>query len=330
MIYLRLFFHGLIAFAIAPHQSQITALLVASHDDQSRCIAKHSGTLVFPTTDQTNCRNAKCDWNANLCTCTLDADAHHQTITIGATANPEVTDPDHEPPSSALPATSTDAADVAYLMNMSNLGSEVMQTALTGNPGNLVARMVSPYTRLTACDLATDPDTDDVLHSNNFHSFGSAKRGWDQAIAQGLAAEADVPPGNVTLTLGPFESGGGTSYTLALLPGTCSDGTTNCIEVYLEYTRPPFADLTDDCNKAGVGRDFAFYFDLATLSPPFDNRLVPQVDADPSTPVKVAKIQPAICPKRHTYTPQISHGRTGATTQSSHPACAMAVFYDFQ
>jgi hypothetical protein len=340
MIILRIVFHGLIAFVPSPHHSQMTALLVASLPDPNQCIAKHDARLMFPTGDSDKCIPAVgCSYGADhICTCTLD----YKTIAFPVSALPASTEPGHQPPH-VLPATKDAAADMAYLVNMSNLGYDILRTAVTGDPGNppLVARMVFPYTRLAACDLATDQGDDDLPHSYNFHPYLSAQVGWDQPLAQGLVTEADVPSGDVSLELNTLGASG--SPTTFKLTATCVHQKCTA-EVTLENTRDPYIQQ-DPCND-GVGRDFAFYYDLTTVPLSFAFRPVPEVD-DVAGNITAGDLEPAMCPARtESHGPladQASwrqrigkrHGRrepieAHATTVYSHPVCAMAVFYPYQ
>jgi len=328
MLIVRIFFQGLIAFVPAPHQSQMTALLVDSKNDSAQCIALHHAELVFPTADARKCTDAGCTWANNRCTC----EPKRQTIAVQTKSVPAPTEPGHEP-IEALPLTKESASDMAYVVNMSNLGVgyDILRSAVTGDPGNLVARMAFPYTRITSCDLATDPDTDDVLHSYDFHPFGAARHGWNQPLAQGLVVEAEVASGGVSLVLAPLGTAGGSPVTFDLTPTPCGGG--QCIDIQLSNMRPELR-CGDPCNN-GIGRDFAFYYDLATVPPPFAQRPIPNIDKS-SFGGKVADIQPVICPPRPPSCPPESTSSRVTTDDLhpvsiySHPVCAMAVFYPSQ
>ena len=315
---LRLLMHGLIALVPnSPVPSQVTALLLdTSKLDSvkvaSRCVADHIPMIIFKASPGT-C-NGACSLyppDDTLCQCSL----HHQEVTISAPA----TKSSQELKSRATPALpdSPDAAeDFSNLVNMANLNQTLNPAFLTGKPDALAARVAFPFTRLKACYLAsrTDDQTDRI-HMFSIHRLGSLSEVGNlrQPVAQGLVAEADVAASNVDLKLLNLDNSQTQTFTLS--PATCGDGQ-SCVEILLENHRAMMNE-GDPCDKGGVARDFAFFYDLTVGPPDWDSRLVPQ--SEPSSVGRTAKELESVTCKQ---LGDKLHGKT----LFSRPVCPMAVF----
>jgi hypothetical protein len=323
MIVLRILLHGLIALVPMPHSSRMAALAidVVNPAVQQKCTAPHVPTLTF-TPLQGPCP-AGCHpsgQSGQSCSCTLPAGSL-QVVGFEATAAPMLSEPRREPPDS-LPEDEQHAAEFSFLFNLDNINYKLLKTALNDDPGNLVARMVFPYTRLTACDLAIDPATlggyepEVPVHSFNFHPEGSAMGGRSQPVAQGLVAEADVS-GSVSLLLAKYGDQG--VVKIPLQSSTCA-GDKTCVEVSLMNDREKPLKPEDPCNNPG--RDFAYFYELATLPLPWAQRPIPHLETRQTSHAE-KDLQPVACGN-------LMSGTFHPKGFYTHPVCAMAMFYPYQ
>lgn len=339
MLVLRIFFPGLIAFVPLPHSSQMAALVVdaVNPDPSLKCTAAHTPKLTFTPASGTcpdGCSHSSDDSHASGdCTCKFKGRKQEALEVIGfqPTASPMPSDPRREPPNSFPdhPQDGVEAGEFSFIFNLSNIGFDVLKTAVSGDPDHLVARMVFPYTRLTACSLALDSDIDTHLHSYNFHPEGSHQRGRSQPVAQGLEVEANISGESVSLVLGKFGSAGPVTIPLAAVP--CEEDR-KCVDLWLENDREvlPSSDPCDD-----PGRDFGFFYDLATVAPPWGQRPIPHEERNLPQGHDGGGVHPGVCPMEMTEeqfraAPHKMKSMATPETYHTHPICAMAMFYPYQ
>jgi hypothetical protein len=315
-LFLRVFFHGLIAFVPQPNASQatsLTALLVNAVKvpmNASYCVTSHKANVTF-LYDPTACRESGCspdNQDVNRCSCPLQG---LKKISLSSLPDKNsVAQPLNGPTPHSMPANSTEADSFSYLINLNRWNLTLDPRFLSSSPpADLVGRFDFPFTHLHACSLAQVAAAGtELVRSFGLGPLGSAPSGTMQAVAQGLAADIDLAgESSVTLSLTDVGTGTVRSFTLQSQSNCGSSGP--CIMLWVDNERP--SDIADPACNDGVGRDFAFLSALVGNPPPaWDARLLPK--ADLSSGVDPASIMTDVCD-------HIMHGPT------SRPVCAMAV-----
>jgi hypothetical protein len=284
--------HGLIALvpmSTASGVDHMTALMVnalSQPGDMDQCFARHTPILEFPITDTggASCIEAGCTVNVDTCQCDFSKTPRKQ---VELAITPPLSTVPHAPfnpaPQSALPFDSNAAADLAYLVNLSRpplngkLNPDVLSADPAKVPNAVIARMYFPFDSVTPCSLAVSSDEgSDQVHTLAFRpNHGDEKAGeLEQALAQRAVASVNIPDGaQVAVKISDFD--GTNAHLVALVT------TLNIINNKPEYMIMIHDDrdslAIDDACENGVGRDFAFFYDL-TLSPPsWKDRPVPHV-----------------------------------------------------
>lgn len=312
--------HGMIALvpmaASSTAPSSMTALVV----DGSRpiggieCFAEHFPKLTLRASNDV-CLAAGCEVSGSTsCSCTAALKGHQVTLVVQPPIPPPVS-------SSAIKASRTQlartipfdtdsAGDFRYFANLSLMNQTVNPTVFgAAPPDRLTARMTFPLDSLAACSFATRRDDGaDNVHEMGFRPLGSEEQESDvsQAVAQKLVATAMVPDGpapaqSATIELADFD--GSNVHRIPLMAGLQG----YFIELENERARPlPTDDRCDD----GIGRDFAFYYELAASPPAPAQRPLPHVK--PTHWKSLANLESQAC----------NPGKGGM----SKPICAMASF----
>jgi hypothetical protein len=321
-VLLRIFFHGMIALVpMADGSNHMTALLVNASkvpDVASKCVAVHTPKLRF-LTSSAECIAAGsigCKVVGGSCSC----EARRQEISLGTTVKPAQINFNGQPPHK-LPKTPADeGAEFSYMANILNLSGSLLNedfVKLKSPPSALLDRMTFAYDSVEPCMLAARnlPAGGSEIHTFSFGRLGDPTGTiMGQAIAQMMAAQAIVPfdgtTNKVTLSIVGFDSP--TSFTMNLLPEPCDPhgGTTPlCIDIDLANVRDS-APVGSGCDD-GVGRDFAFFYELLKTPPPWEARLVPIDDNTVKVDAKVLEIKECA---DHSKAPM------------NRPICAMASF----
>jgi hypothetical protein len=267
---------GLIALAPAPDgTNQLFALLPdATNPPATRaCAAPHVPQLEIQVSDA-ECAAAHCTLGA-LCSCSLVRDEIALSIspapTIGATSL-LTKSPPHD-----LPFDRTEAFDFGYVGNLAalqmSLNPHFRDDAVP--PSNLVARMKFPFDHVAACSLSTRRDEgSDNAHVLVLRPLGAPETGKEtvrQALAQQLIATIDAAD-SVTLTLTKFDDPTNVRTFHLISP-------TGATEFQITLANERAAGLAVDAPcEDGIGRDFAYFYDLA-VNPPatWDDRPIPHV-----------------------------------------------------
>lgn len=313
--------HGLIALVpladtggLANH---VMALLVDARSNPAdvKCFAPHIPRIRFPTSaaECTAVADDGCTWKGSACECILDG----QEIELLPDTQPQKRLLD-ERPASSLPPDSKSASSFAYLGNLSQLGSPVDPAFKKGGPlpsalqKKIAARFRFPFDRLIACNLASRREKEiDYVHPLSFRRLHDPEKPSDasQALAQTVIAEVEVPldttaKQEMVLHLRPLAGGAGAERTFKIRrsPGVL-------IELSNDRRMSPSFE-NDPCDD-GIGRDFAFFYELAENPPAWAERKVPHVKSgqgrkfeellpDECKPVKDPSSRP-VCPMGSSY-----------------------------
>jgi hypothetical protein len=176
----------------------------------------------------------------------------------------------HKQPQRSIPFDQSDATDFSYIANVAQppinmiINPEVFSPM---PPSSLAVRMNLPFESVSACSLVTDED--DGVIAMGFRQIGAHEQGGEvsQALAQSAIVKFMAPKNEpVTITIRDFD--GSNAYILRLRAG--ADG------YYIELSNNRELPLSvDDPCADGIGRDFAFFFDLAQNPPAWKDRLIP-------------------------------------------------------
>lgn len=310
---------GLIALVPIHGRSGIdymTALLVDGRQppgEASDCVkdhaadhtAMHHAAIRFSTQSRECTDVQECSMKSGRCTC--DLDRMEISIIPSPSPPPPATSNLREPtrpPILPFDNSRGSAGSFENIPSLNLLGQRLNQDFLAVSPPSaLVGRFQFPVESLLACNLSTRPDDRTAnVHPLQFRKVGAEPQSGDltQAGAQKLVAKftlslPDEPVMVPKLRLRSFD--GSVSHEFELL------GSRLRIEV-LNH-RPELLPVDDPCDD-GVGRDFAFFYDLVESPPAWKDRKVPHVkftvlksltDVDPPDcePYKAPMSRP-ICP----------------------------------
>lgn len=309
---LQILLHGLIALVPmneADGAHHMTALLVDARTAPAGmtmpCFAPHVAELRLKPEDTASCQPAGCTADGGLCICALD----RQNVTLSISPPLDLEKKTlNKKPQHGLPFDLGSADDFSYIANLSEQGWELDRKFLDAVPPDaLVARMEFPFEAAKACALGVRRDEG----SRNVHPLGFRPHGdpekpgeYSQALAQQAVALLEVPEdAKVTVTLRKF---GGNGRDLVLAPGV--DG------YVIELTNmryPHKLDIDDPCDD-GIGREFAFFYELVKNKPAWKDRPVPHVKY--TRWKSVSDLETKDCTLRRYH------------TASSRPICPMASF----
>ncbi|MFL6261228.1 MAG: hypothetical protein ACJ76Y_16130 [Thermoanaerobaculia bacterium] len=286
---IHIILHGLIALVPATDPggvvNHMTALLVDARNEPpglpsgfKECFVSHQSVLTVKVDDSAQCKQAGCTFEGqDDCVCKLD----RTEISLA----PDVDLQKQQLaklPASSLPFDQQHANDFSYVANMSQppLHQELDPRFLEPlPPPELAARMTFPFASIAACSLGTRRDEgSENVHPLGFRPLRATEQPGEvnQAMAQRLVASYEISQGPLILTLSTF--GGGNQRHLTLKPigddyeimlvnmrGAKSDGTI-----------PNDVSVDEACDD-GVGRDFAFFYQLVKNPPPWEKRPIPHI-----------------------------------------------------
>lgn len=296
---LRIILQGLMALVPTTDPAGVnhmTALLVDGRmAHAAECPLEHHPALSFLARRSAECIQANCTAIGNECRCPENVLVRKQ-ITLGF--NPEVNFETQRPnnsPVKGLPANRDEAADFSYVANLSQapFGLTLNPDYLTNHPAaNLLARMVVPLQAVTACALAAREDAgESFAHSMSFRKLHdpSTKTDMNQALAQLVIVQLDVPADGTEVSLHVSDLDGGNDQAIALLPGSRG------YKIDLSNQPRELLDRDDPCND-GVARHFAMFYDLAQGVVAPSKRLLPHVRFTQSK--SLDELKPVICDER--------------------------------
>jgi hypothetical protein len=279
-------------------------------------VAAHTPELMFiaPAAECTAAAGIGCKVAGPYCSCT----AVRQEIKVGAEVKPAAAKFNHQP-ARRLPKTAAEqSAEFSYMPNLLNLPRVALNpdVFLPKPPAAVLGRMTFAFDSMETCVLSGKDISKDQSEVRTF-SFGRAGDTTGsttrQAIAYMMAGKATVPydgsTHQVVLSLTGLDTA--TSFTMHLRPDLCDphDGSTDqCIDIHLRNVRPELNGMSG-CD--GVGRDFAFFYDLVKDPPPWEARLVPIDDNTDKIDAKLLEI------------PECVKNMKGPMNR---PICAMASF----
>jgi hypothetical protein len=315
---IHIILHGLIALApttgaaITNPANHMTALLVDARrqpPEYATCFASHQPMLVVKTPTTQECVAQGCTSSKpsdkDDCTCTL----LREEVSLQAGLKPEKAASKlqlRSQPEKGIPDSKEGAADFSYVANLSQLGQQLDDRFLAPHPPiALIARMTFPVESVSACSLGTRPDEgNENIYPMGFRPLHEDEKAGDasQALAQGVVATFETDQDPIIITLTDFESG--SQRKLTLKPS--ADGE---YDVYLMNARHDLS--SDDPCDDGVGRDFAFFYDLVKSPEEWENREIPHVKYKNATNPAVLTNQTC---GQHFKVP------------NSHPICVMAAF----
>jgi hypothetical protein len=321
-VLLRIFLHGLIALVpMDDGSNRMRALLVDARkppDVSAHCVAAHSPELRF-LTSAAECLAAAsvgCQIVGDYCSCAVE----RQEIVLSASVRP-ITVTFNTQPSRRLPKTPGEqAAETSYMANVLNLPHVSLNPdmlSLTPPPPKAVLdRMTFAFDSIETCMLAGK----NIPGGAEVHTFSFGRAGeptgsmMRQAIADMMAAKATVPfdaTNKVIVSVTGFDAP--TSFSMSLIPEPCdptSGSSDQCVDITLANVRPSLPLGPNGCDD-GVGRDFAFFYELVKDPPPWEARLVP-ID-DKSDKIDASLLEIPEC-KNHPKGPM------------NRPICGMASF----
>ncbi len=283
-VLLRIFFHGMIAFVpMTGGGNQMKALLVDSQtppDVASRCVAEHRPELRFRTSNSECIAAASigCQVDGADCSCSLV----RQEISFATTVTPAQVKFNVQPPRKMPDSPTSEAAELSYIPNILNIhNAKLNQDFLNLKPKLLLDRMTFSYDTVEPCMLAARnlAAGGSEVHTFSFGRLGDTTGSFmGQAIAQMMTAQATVPYDGITTMVGLNVLGFDhpTSFSMNLLTQPCDphgSPTPVCIDVTLGNAREELP-TPSECDD-GVGRDFAFFYELLNNPPPWESRLLP-------------------------------------------------------
>jgi hypothetical protein len=305
---LHVMLHGLIALTPindADGANRITALLVDARTEPPgytlQCFAEHIPTLKVTPQTTAECRNAQCKVVGAQCECALS----RQEVTLSIDPPLQLAKRRlNMRPQNSLPFDQQSAHDFSYVANLTQgpLGRELDPRFLDAIPPDaLVARMSLPLENIETCSFSARQDEgNQLVHPLSFRKAGDLEKPGDgsQALAQEVMSLVTLPEqATVTVTISDF--GGGNRHDLRLKRGDKG--------YKIELTNMRKVDLLpgDPCDD-GIGRDFAFFYELVKDKPDWKDRLIPHIkytrwksskdlDTDRCHPVKAPSSRP-ICP----------------------------------
>jgi hypothetical protein len=222
-------------------------------------------------------------------------------------------------PQRELPFGPSDAGAFAYIANLAlpPINATLDEAFLSKDPNvpvpdKLIARMTFPFESVNACTLAIrSTEGSDTVHSLGFWPLHENEQpdGLSQALAQQAVASIQTPDGtSVVVTISDFDGSNAKPIRVA----TELNSELNSLEylVVLENSRPELRP--DDKCDDGVGRDFAFFYDLSKNPMKWTQRPIPHIKYNRWKSAREVPV--AECQKHKTF------------AMTSRPICAMATF----
>jgi hypothetical protein len=282
----RIILQGLIALVPqnGPDGATMTALVVNAMNTQNvDCYAHHKAELRFPTPD---CNLAAgCGYETGIiCLCSLQ----NQEISFLPQQTGRSPVPLDGHPDRPVPFDRSTAGNFAYVANLSNLGYHLDPVFLSHDPliplsPVLAARFEFPFDTASSCAFVTRQDDGaDYVVPTNFRPPNRTEDPTRDKMNQALAQKVEATVGmnlnsgeQLMLRLTPLsgQSGESHDFRVAVGSGEVEIRLTNDREDHGEFMNHPDKPCADD-----VGRDFAFFYELA-LDKPMDwnQRPIPHV-----------------------------------------------------
>ncbi len=283
----RIILQGLIALVPqnGPDGATMTALVVNAVNTQNvDCYAHHKAELRFPTPD-CNLAAPACDYeSANICLCSLQ----NQEISLLPQQTGRGPVPLDGHPDRPVPFDRSTAGNFAYVANLSNLGYHLdpvfrSHDPLIPLPPVLAARFEFPFDTASSCTFVTRRDDGaEYVVATNFRPLDTSEDPTRDKMNQALAQKVEATVGMslnsgdqliLRLTPLPGQSGESHDFHLAVGNGDVEIMLTNDREDHEEFMNRPDKLCGDD-----VGRDFAFFYELARDKPmDWSQRPIPHV-----------------------------------------------------
>lgn len=272
---LQIVMHGLIALVPmndADGANHMTALLVDARNQppgmELPCFAPHVPELRLTPTSTALCRPAGCSVSGNSCVCTLS----RQNITLSIDPPPMLARKLlRKQPNHSLPFSLADASDFSYIANLAQLppGWKLDQRFLTPvPPDELVARMEFPFEAVKACSLGVRQDEGSRnVHPFSFRPHGALEKPGDVSQALAQQAVAFLQISDQARVIVRLEEFGGNGHDLAIKVENLSSGEMGYRVELVNMRMPDPLALDDPCDD-GVGRDFAYFYELVLNKPP--------------------------------------------------------------
>jgi hypothetical protein len=281
-ILLRIVMHGLVALALdqtGGGSNHLTAFLVNAHalpqGVTDQCFAEHMPMISVDPKNNSDCNaitGCAINTDTNLCDCHLDGRE------VSLQMDPPLADPplwtDKSPGSHPLPFNAKEAASLTYVTNLTEEFGLILDPQLltSAPPDTLAARMDFPFESITSCALAVRPDEGGRnVHAMSFRMLGFLERPGDisHAVSQQVLTKLTLSD-NTTLALRIRSFDASDEHLLPLKPG--ADG----YFIDLSNMRHDDMKIDDPCDD-GIGRDFAFFYQLAQNKPAWADRKIPHV-----------------------------------------------------
>ncbi|MEO6194933.1 MAG: hypothetical protein ABIS20_18105 [Thermoanaerobaculia bacterium] len=281
----RIILQGLIALVPqnSPDGATMTALVVDAMNTQNvECYAHHKPELRFPTAD---CNSAPdCGYEVgNICLCSLQN--REVSLLPQQVGRSPVSLDGH--PDRPVPFDRSTAGNFSYVANLSNLGYNLDRVFLSHDPSVplplvLASRFEFPFDTASSCGFVTrQEDGADYVVATNFRPLDTsedpARDRLNQALAQKVETTVRMNVNNgedLVLRLSPLPGRTGGTDTFKLPTNAeIVIKLFNDREDHMAFMNHPDKICGDD-----VGRDFAFFYELA-LNKPADwkQRPIPHV-----------------------------------------------------
>jgi hypothetical protein len=267
---IRIILHGLIALVPQTDASgpKMMALLVDGHSKppEMTCFAEHLPRIKFPTTAQQCTQSDDCVVDQpGTCLCKLN---RHEISILPQTA--QIADkPLERTPRRNLPFDPNEAASFANVANISQMGYTLDPAFRPGPkapPATLAARFVFPFKMAASCGLATRrDDLADYVHPLNMRPLEKEEASGEMSQAMAMQVEVtttvdvDLSAKQAPiLRLSPFPGEAGDTFDFPL-PADLSE-----IQIKVSNDREHFMTPDKTCDD-GIGRDFAFFYELVDV-----------------------------------------------------------------
>lgn len=271
------------------------------------CFSPHRGMLIVSNVSSDECSEVGCSSEGADCVCELA----RNEITLNILPVPQPSpQPPHPQPLLPLPLGLPDAVDFRYVTNLSQPSLDMnLDPRFNAKipPDALLARMRFPFDIIDACSLSSTTDVGgQSVHPMSFRPLHTLEQSADlsQAVAQQVITALSLSDGaTVSLTISDF--GDGNPHVLHPNP----DPSRGYL-ITLENMRQEL-EVDDPCADE-VGRDFAFFYELASNPPDWADRPIPHVQTNQSKSKSILEKPGVGC----LYDP--------SSTLSSRPICPMA------
>jgi hypothetical protein len=237
------------------------------------CFKEHFPSLIFKSSVCPS--TAGCSINPdNLCQCVLDK--KEVSLQVDTSVANQIPWTDKAPGSFPLPFNLKESGSFNYVTNLTERLEQTLdpQVFTDAPPGSLAARMDIPFESVTACSLALRPDEGNQnVHAMSFRPLGTAELSGQpsQAVSQQVLTTLTLPSDS-TVVLNIRSFGSTTQIPATLAPET--DGYK--IELSNMRSEKEPVNVDDPCDD-GVGRDFAFFFELTNEKLDWPKRPIPHV-----------------------------------------------------